>query len=175
MKRSSTVSQNVRIFVTAAALAAGAIGCGGGSDGTGAGGSGGGGGSGAPCDATPIFVKMTHTCTLAGACHDAAGSAANFSMATTGWQNSLVGKAPPGGSPTHDATLDSKCSTMSVPPVTGKVYLTVGSNPATGLFLEKLMGIPSCGAKMPNLGSPLDATELACVQSWANGLVAAHH
>jgi hypothetical protein len=175
MKRTSTVSQNVRIFVTAAALAVGAMGCGGGSDGSGAGGS---GGSGAPCDATPIFVKANHTCTLAGACHDATGAAANFDMVTAGWQNSLVAKAPPGGSPSNTAALDSKCSATSTPPVQGQVYLKAGVQPAAGLFIEKLRGsgtsLPPCGAHMPNLGQALTDTEFACVQSWANGIVAAH-
>ncbi len=50
-----------------------------------------------------------------------------------------------------------------------QVYLKAGSNPATGLFLDKLnpdTTIPPCGAHMPNLGAPLTAAQFACVQSY---------
>jgi hypothetical protein len=173
MKRPSTVSQNVRIFVTAAAIAVGAMGCGGGSDATGAGGSGG-AGSGGRCDAQPIFAMKKHgACTVVGVCHDSLGTAANFNMATAGWETRLVGRAPPGGSAVK-GTYDSMCSPISTPAVLGQVYLKAGSNPAAGLFLDKLMGNPpACGAHMPNLGEALSTAELACVQDWANGLVAA--
>jgi hypothetical protein len=165
MKRPSTVSQIVRFFVTSAALAVGAMGCAGGSDGTGTGGVGGGGG-GTGCvggDAMPIFTK--HTCMLVGACHDGAGTAAGFNMVTAGWETKLVGTVSPGGGTGAFASL---CGGM------GMVYLNKGSNPATGLFMDKLSkSPPQCGVQMPNLPPLLTPTELACVQTWANALVAA--
>jgi hypothetical protein len=179
MKRSTTLVQNVRILVVATAFAGGAWGCGGGGNDTGGGGTSGGAGttgaagtSGAPCDAMPLFALEDdktnphgRSCTIDGACHDSKGSAANFDMTTAGWQNRLVGKLPAGG-----GTLASMCK-----PGAGAntPYLVAGSSPATGLFLEKINANPPCGVRMPNLGSPFNATELACVQSWANGLVAA--
>jgi hypothetical protein len=164
MIRPSTVSQIVRVFVIATALAGGAMGCGGGSEGTGAGGSGGGGaggstGTGGTCDATPIFTQ--HTCTVVGACHDGQGTAAGFDMLTAGWQTHLVGVASPGGGMGNNASL---CK--------GMVYLEPNVIPAQGLFIDKLTKNPApCGVVMPNLPPLLNATEKACVQSWANGLV----
>src|SRR5262245_9604729 len=55
-----------------------------------------------PCDAMPIF--MAKGCAGAGICHDSAGSAAGFDMATAGWETHLVGVSPPGG-----GAIPSKC------------------------------------------------------------------
>ena len=116
MKRSFTVSQNVRVFVIAAAIAVGAVGCGSssnpdntgtaGSGGTGAGGTSGGGTSGGGttgtactlADVNRIFLT-TQTpqntgCTVAQACHDSNGSAAGLDLQSAGWQTKLVGKSP---------------------------------------------------------------------------------
>jgi hypothetical protein len=150
MKRPSTVSQFVRVFVTTAVLSVGAMGCG--------------GGGSSRCNALPLFnsTKPMHTCSVVGACHDAAGSAAGLDLLTPGWQNKLVGTNPTatGGMD----TLHSMC-------VGHGPYLVAGSNPATGLFLDKLKMTPPCGVHMPNLpGSDFSATELACIQDWATGL-----
>ena len=164
MKRPTTLVQNVRILVVAAALAAGAVGCGsGGSNSTGAAGMSGaaGSGTGAPCDAQTEVFNM-HFCSTAGTCHDASGSAAGFDMATNGWQNHLVGVMPPGGG-SYAASL---CTAAGMP------YLVANSAPATGLLLAKLSPNPPCGVQMPNLPPLLNATEMACVQSWANALTA---
>jgi hypothetical protein len=166
MIRSSTVSQIVRLFVIATALAGGAMGCGGGSESTGGtggagGGAGGSTGAGGTCDAMPIFTK--HTCTVVGACHDTNGSAAGFDMLTAGWETHLVGEAVSGGG---TGTLASLCGGM------GLVYLKPNIIPAQGLFIDKLTkSPPECGVAMPNLPPLLNDTEKACVQSWANGLV----
>ena len=55
----------------------------------------------------------------------------------------------------------------------GSVYLVAGSAPATGLFIDKLNAktASSCGERMPMVGM-LSATELGCVQEWANRLTA---
>jgi hypothetical protein len=161
MKRRTTLVQNVRILAVAAALAGSAWGCGGGgSDSTGAAGTSGAAGSTGTCDAeTEVFSK--HFCTTAGACHDANGTAANFDMASADWQTHLVGVTPKGG-----GTVPSMCENETMP------YLVAQSSPATGLFLRKLAiggGVP-CGAQMPNLPPLLNATEKACVQSWANAI-----
>jgi len=107
------------------------------------------------------MVFANHFCTTANACHDANGAAANFDMASTDWQTHLVGVTPRGG-----GTVPSMCEKETMP------YLVANSSPATGLFLRKLAiggGVP-CGAQMPNLPPLLNATEKACVQSWANAI-----
>ena len=142
----------------------GAAGAGGSGGTTGAGGTGGstgaagtGGGTG-PCNALPIFA--IHSCATM-ACHDANGTSANFNMASPGWEKNLVGKMPKAGG---GAGFNSACAAA------GKAYLVANSAPATGLFLDKLMGKPVCGLQMPLLTSYLSATELDCVQRWANGI-----
>jgi hypothetical protein len=104
-------------------------------------------------------------CALAGACHDAKGSAANFSLAglpftdIAGWRERLVGKHSKGG-----GVIASACANSQ------QYYLVPGSVPATGLFLNKLRANPSCGDHMPIIGDHLTAAELDCVQRWANQL-----
>jgi hypothetical protein len=115
------------------------------------------GGTG-PCNALPI--SATHQCAFMSACHDAKGTSAGFDMATTGWEKTLVGRTPNKG---------GSAGFMSLCPSTD-VYLVAGSNPARGLFLDKLKPNPPCGNMMPALGSALTASELDCVQRWANGL-----
>jgi hypothetical protein len=129
-----------------------------GGGGGGTGNSGGGGGGTQVCDPAPIFAARN--CALAG-CHDAAGSSANFDMMTPGWQTQLVGVTPEGG-----GSLPSKC-------VDSGPYLVPGSNPAAGLFMQKLNADApaACGDLMPLVGTRLSAADLDCVQSWANALV----
>jgi hypothetical protein len=115
----------------------------------------------APCDPTSIF--MAKGCNGSGICHDANGAAANFNMASDGWQTHLVGVNPMGG-----GTIPSMCSGNGP-------YLVAGQLPATGLFLKKLTNSPGCGVQMPQLASLgyLKPAEMQCVQSWANSLVMA--
>jgi len=111
------------------------------------------------CDAMPIFVNRS--CSIDGACHGAM-PAAGFDMKTAGWETMLVGKMPPGGG---SGATASKCMAAGMP------YLVKGSNPATGLFIDKLTkAIPTCGAAMPNIGDPLNATEKDCLIKWATKL-----
>jgi hypothetical protein len=155
---------NVRFVITPT----GAGGSGGAGGTSGAAGTGGGAGSSGaagtsgtgPCDAMPIFVQ--HNCTVDMACHDAKGSAAGFDMKTAGWEKLLVGRPPrAGGAP----GLPSQCIASGLP------YLVAGSVPARGLFLDKLgPNTQPCGARMPLVPSFLNATELDCVQRWANVL-----
>jgi hypothetical protein len=108
-------------------------------------------------------IFETKNCALTGACHDAAGSAANFSLTglpftdIAGWRERLVGQHSTGG-----GVLASACANSQ------QFYLAPGSFPATGLFLNKLRPNPSCGERMPVIGDYLTASELDCVQRWAN-------
>lgn len=133
-----------------------------GAAGAGGAGAAGTGGPGLSCDAKPIILK--YSCALAGSCHDALGSAAGLDFATPGWEDRLVGTFPSGGG---EVATRSMCAGL------GRPYLVAGSNPATGLLLDKLrLHPPPCGAAMPNIGGPITAIELACFQDWANALTA---
>lgn len=111
-------------------------------------------------------IVQEHSCTLTGACHDATGSAANFSLVgrpftdLLGWKRQLVGIFPIGGG-------NSACGGANMP------YLVAGSSPANGLLLNKLRSKnPVCGDQMPALPPLLTASEIDCVQRWANAVVA---
>jgi hypothetical protein len=52
----------------------------------------------------------------------------------------------------------------------GMTYLVPGSNPATGLLIDKLT-YPTCGEMMPNLGA-WNATNTMCVLQWATSVTA---
>lgn len=157
----SKLSRLVLSFAGAFALALIAANCGGGDSGTtGAAGTGGGGAGtgGGNCDVPKIFAD--NSCAIAG-CHSATAPAAGLDMVTAGWEAKLVGKAA-GGTTTGTASL---CGGM------GRVLLTAGSQPATGLFLDKLKATPPCGEKMPNVPLlELTTAEIACVQAWATNL-----
>jgi hypothetical protein len=168
MKAKSTHSLNFRSLLVAMSIsiAAVAVGCGGGGGG-GTAGAGGGGTGGTACDVPKLFQK--YYCATP-ACHSGTGPAASFDMSVAGWETHLVGKMPMSVTPAP-VNLDTMCANM------GKVYLMPGVTPAAGLFMDKISkSKPGCGAQMPNL--PVDKmtpAELACVQTWADALVAAAH
>ena len=133
--------QRWSIGLSAVLLALGAAGCPGTVDpslwptlaGSAGAGSPGTGGAGVPaCDPAPIF--RAKVC-AAAACHDANGTAANFDMASDGWQTRLVAVNPKG------AGLNPSMCAANGP------YLVAGMQPATGLFLDKLKPntTPACG------------------------------
>ena len=50
-------------------------------------------------------------------------------------------------------------------------YLVEGSNPAAGLFIDKIVNSPpSCGVQMPYGMTALAGSDLTCVKSWALGI-----
>src|SRR4029079_14757628 len=116
-------------------------------------------GGGTACDVPKLF-NTTYGCSIP-ACHHANMPAGAFDMQTAGWETRMIGKMSPGGGPTATASM---CA--------GKgPYLVANSQPATGLFLDKLKLItPPCGTPMPNIGGPLTSQELQCVQEWADAL-----
>ena len=67
--------------------------------------------------------------------------------------------------------LNVKSATSTCMPG-GMAYLTPGSNPASGLLIDKLQAVPLCGLTMPfgGIGGPLTAQELACVNDWATAV-----
>jgi hypothetical protein len=113
-------------------------------------------GSDPPCQEQVFTAK----CSTSG-CHDKDATSAGFSMATPGWEHALVGGKQKGGGIT---------GFVSVPECANMNYLEPGSNPATGLFLRKMTSQFGCGKMMPYIGTPVTASELTCIQTWANGL-----
>jgi hypothetical protein len=123
-------------------------------------GTGGTGGSMVDCtgDNEPTMI-LTSTCTISP-CH-------NSSTAS-----SLAG----GLDLTPDANIKSRlvgvkssgkggsaCGSNTTP------YLNAGSNPATGLFIDKLGPNPPCGVRMPQVGT-LTSTQQQCLKNWATSL-----
>jgi hypothetical protein len=146
--------------VSGAAGTTGAAGTGSAAGTTGAAGTGGGMVTG-DCDAMPIFTSRS--CSIDGSCHGAApNNAAGFDMKTAGWETKLVGTMPKGGGSGATASV---CMAAGIP------YIVSKSNPAQGLLIDKLTkAAPPCGAAMPSIGDPLNATEKDCLIKWATTL-----
>jgi hypothetical protein len=132
----------------------------GGNNGTGSGGSTGSGGGGATADCTgsndPQMI-LTTSCGSGAGCH-IPGGALSAGLDLTPDSNigsRLVGVKSSGSG-------QSMCGSNTEP------YLMAGSNPATGLFIDKL-GNPPCGLKMPEVGS-ITATQVQCLKDWATTL-----
>ena len=94
-------------------------------------------------------------------CHNpqTAPAFGSLDMFTPGWERKLVGAPPPAGAPGTNACNKNLN------------YLN-RTQPATGLFLDKLKASPPCGAQMPLAAPPLSASQLECIQKWANNVVA---
>jgi hypothetical protein len=149
--------ENPNAFPAPMSGAAGTQGAAGGGGPAGAGGPAGTGGG--TCDA-PTMVFDHYGCAIAG-CHGTPNPAGGFDMQTAGWETMLKGTNSKGG-----GTGGSMSMCMGMGP-----YLVPGSNPATGLFIDKLTkAAPPCGAAMPNIGGPLTTAEKNCVIQWATDL-----
>ncbi len=72
----------------------------------------------------------------------------------------LVGVGPPDGAPSSNLCKGK-----------GLNYLNK-TQPATGLLLDKLKPNPPCGEQMPYHLPGLSASDMACMQKWANNIVA---
>ncbi|HVV52604.1 MAG TPA: hypothetical protein VHO06_23260 [Polyangia bacterium] len=97
-------------------------------------------------------------------CHDAGGASACGGLDLTmdaNLSSRLVGVTTVG-----TAGNGSLCVGNSEP------YLVAGSNPATGLLLDKLKSTPPCGARMPYTGNALTTTQVTCLTQWATTLTA---
>jgi len=121
-------------------------------------GQGGGGGGGAtPCDAPKMVFAAS--CALPG-CHGAnSAGGAKLDLASAGVAGRLLGQGP-----STDASAGALCTDA------GKPYLVAGSNPATGLLIDKTNSAAvSCGSSMALLGQ-LTATQLTCLTAWATAV-----
>jgi len=131
----------------------------GGSTGTG-GITGSGGSSQQVCDApTTVFAG---NCAFGG-CHDANGTSAGFNLTSAGIVGRLLDVMP-------NPAVSPSCGASTEP------YLKSGSNPATGLLLDKLVPTDAnldviCGVLMPQ-GSPtmIKQSDFSCVTAWATAV-----
>jgi len=121
------------------------------------------GGAPAPCDAPAmVFDRVPNALCAQLGCHDSGVAAqAGLNLKNDGAIAArLVGVPPPG-------TNGSVCGGTTTP------YLVAGSQPATGLLLDKMFAttLPCGGAgnRMPSLGT-LTSADMACIISWANDL-----
>ncbi|HET6285095.1 MAG TPA: hypothetical protein VFH73_29325 [Polyangia bacterium] len=99
------------------------------------------------------------------ACHSTATAATNggFDMEVTDWDKKLVGMSTPVTAPST-----SLCKGKNL------VFLEARTLPARGLFLDKIrLAMPPCGVQMPRLLPKLGTQDTACIEAWANGIVAA--
>jgi hypothetical protein len=120
----------------------------------GGGGSGGGGTGGGTVCAGDAILKSS-TCAVAG-CHGVNAPSGGLDLFSDGLVTRLLGKAP------NPATTQL-CSG-------GMQYLVPDSNPATGLILDKLNPLPSCGGTMPSPLGNLPADQKQCLQEWATAV-----
>ena len=123
-------------------------------DGGGATGSAGTGG-GPPCDAQ--MVVFMPKCGQPQLCHDnRAMTPGGLDLISANLGARLLGVVPTGAN-------GSQCLGQTTP------YLMAGSNPPTGLLLQKIQNPAPCGFPMPTLGS-LTPSDVECITSWAKGL-----
>lgn len=103
------------------------------------------------------------TCATSG-CHG--GSASTINLIGAGLDltvNSTIGSRLVGV--TSPGKGGSMCGGNSEP------YLTSGTNPATGLLIDKIsQSTPPCGFQMPSGNPPLTADQQQCVIQWATTL-----
>ena len=120
-------------------------------------GSGGSGGSATACDA-PQMVFATN-CAVPG-CHAASSpGGAALDLASAGVAGRLLGQGP-------STNVAAGAACMSA----GKPYLVAGSNPATGLLMDKMdVAKVTCGSTMSALGR-LTSSQLACLSAWATAV-----
>jgi hypothetical protein len=113
------------------------------------------GGSSTPCDAPT--VTFPSACALVG-CHDSTSMLSGLDLTAAGIVARVLGVKP--------GALSQSCGTSTKP------YLVQGSNPATGLLIDKLVPASvTCGVLMPyGNQSMIDPTDFSCITSWATAV-----
>jgi hypothetical protein len=112
------------------------------------------------CNLEQVQALFTaQRCTNSG-CHDAAAAGAGLDLASPGVAARLLDKNPTAG----QGAIPSQCTNI------GKPYLKSGTNPATGLLLDKISRTPGCGSPMPFGYAALSAAQISCIQTWATSV-----
>src|SRR4051812_49873856 len=109
------------------------------------------------CDAPKVVFASS--CAITG-CHapNTAGGA-GLDLGSAGVAARLLGQGP-----STDVAASAVCTSV------GKPYLVPGSNPATGLLMDKMDAAKvTCGSTMSVLGQ-LTASQLTCLSAWATAL-----
>jgi len=116
-----------------------------------------GGGGATVCNAPQMVFAAS--CAVPG-CHSAnTPGAAGLDLASAGVVGRLLGQGPS----TNNAA-GALCESV------GKPYLMAGSNPATGLLIDKMdANKVTCGNTMSVLGQ-LNAAQLTCLSAWATAV-----
>ena len=98
-------------------------------------------------------------CALPG-CHSAnTAGGAGLDLASAGVAGRLLGQGP-----STNTGAEAVCASV------GKPYLVAGSNPATGLLMDKMDALKvTCGSTMSLLGN-LNSSQLACLSAWATAV-----
>jgi hypothetical protein len=136
------------LAVTCGLLSIAVAGCAGSLDPGVTGGGGAGGGSGGGCEVALIMTKCVP-------CHASVGNSGGLDLQSANIASRLVGAPSFAG----DGAM---CP--------NKTLLDAGSNPATGLFIDKITNDPpSCGFVMP-YGQKMGAPDIACLTTWATTL-----
>lgn len=112
-------------------------------------------GSPSSCDLAGAEALFTAKCTASG-CHNATDKTSGLNLtAGPDLPTRLLGVMP--------MSVSFFCASSTMP------YLTANSKPATGLLIDKITkSTPSCGQRMPYLQAALSASEINCIQTWAN-------
>jgi hypothetical protein len=99
------------------------------------------------------------SCAITG-CHAAnTAGGAGLDLGSAGVAGRLLGQGP-----STNVSGGAMCTSA------GKPYLVAGSNPATGLLMDKMdPDKVTCGSTMSVLGQ-LTASQLSCLSSWATAL-----
>jgi len=120
-------------------------------------GQGGSGGGTTPCDAPKMVFAAS--CAIAG-CHATNSTGgAGLDLGSAGVAGRLLGQGPSTNNAAGAVCADA-----------GKPYLAAGSNPATGLLMDKVDATQvTCGSAMSVLGQ-LTAAQLTCLSAWATGV-----
>ena len=99
------------------------------------------------------------SCAIPG-CHAAnSAAAAGLDLASAGVVGRLLGQGP-----STNVAAGAACASV------GKPYLVAGSNPATGLLMDKMDAAKvTCGSTMSVLAQ-LNSSQLACLSAWATAV-----
>jgi hypothetical protein len=115
------------------------------------------GGTGGPQICNGAAFMKGAKCSMAG-CHYMTSPASGLDLYSDGVIQRLLGRPP-------DPVASMACGQHTTP------LLVSGSNPATGLLLDKLKDPSPCGLAMPYPGIELlPAADIACIQDWATAV-----
>ena len=106
------------------------------------------------CDAPTTVIQPN--CGIPG-CHGSSGPDSGLDLTAAGLVARLLDQKP--------TSMSLMCGGNTTP------YLKSGTNPATGLLLDKFtLTVPPCGNQMPGPGGLNDANKTMCVTDWATAV-----